>query len=235
VYSEWQPSAADLRFLAEAFPDAKHTYSFTRPSPDGWDKAFAEARRVIAETAVEPEGELLPVLWSTSSPGSGFLENLPHLQLVPGRLSVALAHVVPTPRGTLGMHHVTTQVHQKMGAPPVAELLATAGANIRRGLRVDVRRSERGDLLSLSRENWLAASALALDDFHAQMSRTIGDDRLIVGLPCPDEILVASAGSGWVDVIQEQVLGSRYDTTELVPSVVLLEPTGIRLLAERAG
>jgi hypothetical protein len=89
--------------------------------------------------------------------------------------------------------------------------------------------------LSMSRENWLAASVLALDDFHAQMSRNVGDDRLIAGLPCPDEILVAGAGSGWGEVIQEQVLGSRYDTTELVPSVVLLESTGMRLLAERAG
>ncbi|MDQ0376723.1 hypothetical protein [Amycolatopsis thermophila] len=232
VYSEWEPSAEDLGFVALMFPGARHTYSFDRPGPDGWAAAFAEAERVLAEQAA-PAPVLLPVLWSASSPRAELLGSIPHHPLVPGRLSVGLAHVGPTPRGTLGMNHLTTHGYQEAGSPPFAELMAEAGANLKRGLRVTGHRGERGDLLHLTREDWLAGSALALDDFGEQMARNLGEERLVVGLPCPDELVVAGADSGWAEVIHEQVLGSEYDTTELVPCVVLLEPGGMRLLAER--
>ncbi|GAB3563763.1 hypothetical protein GCM10027445_06450 [Amycolatopsis endophytica] len=232
VYSEWEPSGDDLRFLATAFPTAEHTYSFPRPAPGGWDEAFAEAERVLAEKAA-PAPELMPVLWSASSPQAEVLGSIPHHPLVPGRLSVALAHVGLTPRGTLGMRHVTTHAYQEMGSPPFGRLMAEAAANLKRGLRVTGHRGDHGDLLHLTREDWLAASALALDDFGAQMARNLGEERLVVGLPCPDELFVAGANSGWAETIHEQTLASEYDTTELVPCVVLVEPRGMRLLAER--
>jgi len=44
VYSEWQPSAADTQFIERTFPGVYLTWSFNRPTPDGWDAAFAAAR-----------------------------------------------------------------------------------------------------------------------------------------------------------------------------------------------
>ncbi|WP_432848384.1 hypothetical protein ACQPXB_46465 [Amycolatopsis sp. CA-161197] len=50
VYSEWQRSVADQKFMARNFRKAECTYSFARPAPDDWERAFAAARTVMAET-----------------------------------------------------------------------------------------------------------------------------------------------------------------------------------------
>ncbi|KDN20242.1 hypothetical protein [Amycolatopsis rifamycinica] len=229
VYSEWQPSPADQKFMARHFRKAECTYSFARPAPGEWERAFAEARAVMAETR-PPSEELLPVLWSTSSPRAGLLDTLPHQPLVPGRLSVAFAVVGPTPHGTIGMHHVTRHQHEEMGAP---DLAGVAYQSLARGLRFDVSRSGSEVLVSVVRENLLAASAIALPDLYAQLSQQFGPGDLLVGLPCPDEMYVVREDSGLAEQVREQVLSSPYETTELVPSVLRLAPGGVELLAER--
>ncbi|QYN23591.1 hypothetical protein [Amycolatopsis sp. DSM 110486] len=239
VYSEWQPSAADQKFMAKQFRKAECTYSFARPAPDDWERAFAEARSVMAEThearQQENAEELLPVLWSASSPRAGLLDTLPHQPLVPGRLSVALAVVARTPQGKIGMRHVTRHQHEEMGAPPLEKLFDVGYGALARGLKFEVRRSGKEVLVSVARDNLMAASALALPDLHAQLSRHLGAGDLLVGLTCPDEMFVAREGSGLADTIREQVLGSPYETTELVPSVLRLGPGGLELLAERGA
>lgn len=232
VYSEWQPSEADQEFMARQFPEAECTYSFARPADDEWERAFAEARAVMAETheARQTDEELLPVLWSASSPRAGLLEALPHHPLVPGRLSVAFAVVGPTPRGTIGMHHVTHDQHEEMGAP---DLTGVAYESLARGLKFEVRQAAGDMLVSLVRDNLLAASAIALPDLYEHLSQQLGPGDLLVGLPCPDEMYVVREDSALAEMVRKQVLESPYETTELVPSVLRLGPGGVELLAER--
>ena len=45
LHSEWETSAAYAGFIQRAFPEAKLTYNFNRPAPDGWGEAFAAARQ----------------------------------------------------------------------------------------------------------------------------------------------------------------------------------------------
>ncbi|GAA1019594.1 MULTISPECIES: hypothetical protein [Amycolatopsis] len=233
VYSEWQPSAADQKFMVKNFRKAECTYSFTRPASGDWERAFAEARAVMAEKEESTE-EILPILWSASSPRAGLLEALPHQPLVPGRLSVALAVVSRTPEGKIGMQHITRHEQEQMGAP-LEKLFDVGFGCLARGLKFEVRGSGEDVLVSLARENQLAASAIALPDLYAQLSPHLGTGDLIVGLPCPDEMHVAREGSGLADTVRQQALGSPYETTELVPSVLRLGPGGLELLAERTG
>ncbi|MEV4756668.1 hypothetical protein AB0J86_16345 [Micromonospora sp. NPDC049559] len=249
LHSEWAATETDLAFVGAVFPDAKLTHNFDRPGPDGWEQAFQAAAQVMAQAQgqqlaeeaadrmahAEQNGELLPVLWSASSPNaSTMLAAMPHWSLVPGRLFVGLAMVAPTPRGTIGMSHLTHDAHQRIGSPALGDLIGQASESLARGLRVDGRRSDRGDLLAMHREGSLAASALALPDFYERMSETLNDERLVVGLPCPDDLIVAGANSGWPEEIRRMVLESTYPTTELVPSVLLVDRAGIQLLAERS-
>ncbi|MFB9930134.1 hypothetical protein ACFORO_16745 [Amycolatopsis halotolerans] len=233
VYSEWQPSAADQKFMAKNFRKAECTYSFARPAPGEWERAFADARTVMAQKEESTE-EILPILWSASSPRAGLLEALPYQPLVPGKLSVALAVVSRTPEGKIGMQHITRHEQEQMGAP-LEKLFDVGFGCLARGLKFEVRSSGEEVLVSLARENKLAASALALPDLHARLSPHLGTGDLIVGLPCPDELHVAREGSRPAEIIREQVLASRYETTELVPSVLRLSSGGLELLAERSG
>jgi hypothetical protein len=249
LHSEWEPAEVDAQFVAKLFPDAQLTHNFARPGHGGWEQVFSAARQAMEQAhekqlaeemagrieQVKEDGELLPILWSASSPNAPLtLPSLPHRALVPGRLVVALATVAPTPRGTIGMSHLTHDVHRRIGEPPFDALLEEASAALSRGLRIDARRSDKGDLLTMYREGSLAASAVALPDFYQRMSALLSSDRLIVGLPCPDDLVVAGVDSGWAEDIGEMVLSSPYPTTELVPSVLLIDRTGIQLIAERS-
>ncbi|MEV6896342.1 hypothetical protein [Amycolatopsis sp. NPDC051372] len=241
VYSEWEPSAADLKFMAKNFKKADCKYSFARPGPDGWERAFAEARAVMAETHAarqqqeeERTEELLPVLWSASSPSAGLLDALPHRPLVPGRLSVTVAAVGRTPEGKVGMQHVTRHQQEQMGVP-VEKLFDVAYGALTRGLKLGVRSSGDDVLVSVTRETLLAASAVALPDLYSQLSPHFGGGDLLVGLTCPDEMVVVREDSGLADDVLQQVLNSPHDTTELVPSVLRLGPGGLELLAERSS
>jgi hypothetical protein len=248
LHSEWEAGAADLQFVRTHFPGAKVTYNFARPGPCGWEQAFEAARQVMAKAQekhladeaearmqqVKTDGELLPVLWSGSAPNaSAALSSMPHWPLVPGRLFVAFAMVAPTPRGTIGMSHMTHNVHQQAGSPGFDDLMGLASAALTQGLQIDGRRSEKGDLITIRREGSLAASALALSDFYQRLSGMLNDERLVVGLPCPDDLVVAGASSDWSEEITQMVLASPYPDTELVPSVLLVDATGMQLLAER--
>jgi hypothetical protein len=236
LYSDWEPSVADARFIAETFPTAEVSYSFRRPEPSGWEEAFAEARRLMAEASrqegddVEQAGELLPIVWSDAAPFC-LLEALPHRRLIPDTLAVATAWVAPTPRGTIGMDHLTYHTQREIGDLTVEDLLDIAFDNLRTGLRIEGERSELGDLVTMHRPGSLAAAAVALPDFHERLSDILSDDRLVVGLPCQEYLLVTGAGSTeLVEHVKEAVLSSPHAPGELLPTVLLVERTGMRLL-----
>jgi hypothetical protein len=250
LHSEWEPSSVDVSFIEATFPDATVTFNFSRPDPDGWEKAFAAATAAMLEASDEqrptadearprqeghPEqadasdGQLLPVLWSESSPRAGMLEAVPHWPVAAGRLHLALAVVAPTPRGTIGMHHVT---HHQLGDQSFNELMAEACENLAAGLRVNAHQTDDGQLLSLS--GTLVAATVCLPDFYHRLSELANTERLVVGLPCPDEVYVAPADSPLAAVIHRAVHESEYPTTELVPAVLSIAGDNIELISERS-
>ncbi len=67
IYSEWEPSPLDMRFIAGTFPDAAVTYSFKRPTDGNWDLALSNAAAVISASAHD----------DTPAPPGRFVELLP--------------------------------------------------------------------------------------------------------------------------------------------------------------
>ncbi|HVV13738.1 hypothetical protein [Amycolatopsis sp.] len=241
LHTEWEPSRADAVFLSATFPDAERTYSFSRPEPGGWEHAFEEVRRSMIEAELAERnsgarnGELLPILWSASSPQAEMLNFLPCAELVPAKVSIALANVAQTSRGTFGLRHVTKAAYDNMGTS-FEQLLAEARGNLVRGLRINVHEvGDEGNFLSWSRDDGFAGSALALPDFFCMMSNSLETSRLVVGLPCPEFLYVAEADTGLGDMITQLTLESEYADTELVPCVLHLDRDGMRLLAERGA
>ena len=244
LHSEWQPSADDLAFIERSFPDAEFTYNFNRPDPAGWDAALREASEVMAEAQqkqlaermrhVAETGETLPILWSHTSPKREMLDLLPHHDLVPGQLSVTLAAVAPTPQGTIGMNHLT---HSELQQQSFTDLLSRAYSTLTTGLRIDGHPDEsdpdKVSVLTVRREGSFAASAVALPGFYERMAGLLGDGELLIGLPDPDLLIVTSARSPRAGDVEQAVLASPCPTTELVPTVLLAGPSGMRVVAER--
>jgi hypothetical protein len=239
IHSEWQPSSADADFIRRTFPMAELTYTFTRPGPNGWDAAFAEARRAIvrehskdAMEQVAGRGELLPILWSQGSPIIETLSLLPYRTLIEGKLHVALATVAMAQDGRIGMNHIALGGLEDRAFD---EVLEEAFGELTRGLKVeglaDPARS--GEMAMMQRQGPFASSAIALPNFHEQLSSMLGNDHLLVGLPDPDTVLVTPTNSGWVDELQRLVLNSPDTAREFVPSVLAFEPNGLRFVAER--
>ena len=84
LVTEWEPSRADSSFIERTFPNAAVYYTFPRPDPGHWPEALEAARRQMEAKAadqfvgerlaeVERDGELLPMLWSESSPQADLL------------------------------------------------------------------------------------------------------------------------------------------------------------------
>jgi hypothetical protein len=133
------------------------------------------------------------------------------------------------------MNHVT---EAGLGGGSFEDAYAEAARNLVGGLRVDAHndhtRPEKGTLMVMRRELSFASSAVALPDFHQQMGAALDDDRLVVGLPDPDTVLVASAGSEWAYDVEQMVMQSPCPDSELVPCILAFEPGGVRMLAERS-
>lgn len=248
LYTQWQPSERDAAFIAQTFPDAEVSYDYARPAPDGWDAAFAEARVAMEEEARQiglastieqmeatHQAKLLPVLAGPSSGrGDAMLDMAAHHPLVSGKVYALLAFTGPTPRGTVGLHWVTEHIYEEeLGGPPFADLLAIAGQNLAEDLRVDGYQTDDGDVLAFKRDGWMAASALVLPDFYDRMSSALSAERLIVGIPSPDDLLVADADRGAADEVRTMTMETDYDQGFLGPTLLLVDRSGMQLVAER--
>src|SRR5262245_39881012 len=54
IFSEWQPSNGDSVFIRKTFTNVEVGFSFSRPdSADGWNKALADAQRMMMEAMSE--------------------------------------------------------------------------------------------------------------------------------------------------------------------------------------
>ena len=194
----------------------------------------ADLTATIEEMEAAQNAKLLPILAGPSSGrGEAMLDLAAHEPLVSGKVYVLLAFTGPTPHGTIGMHWLTNHLYEELGEPPFADLLQLAGANLAEDLRIDGYETDDGVILAMKREGWLAGSAVALPGFHERLSSILGAERLIVGIPCPDDLLVAGADRGCADEVRAMTLGTEYDQGFLGPTVLLVESSGISLLADR--
>ena len=229
VVSEWEPSKLDSEFIRRTFPKAEVSYNFKRPRADAWDAAFIAAQRQLLEQS--SGSELLPILWSQSSPIIGTLSMLPHLTLLPGHLYLSLATVAPTPEGRVGVSHVTNAALKGSFEAAVEK----AFAQLIPGLKVEgvVEPDRSGEMATLRRQGPYASSVVAMPNFYAEMCTILRADRLLVGLPDPDNVLVTPMDSGWAEEVRSAVLNSRCEAQELTPSLFELENGGLVLVAER--
>ncbi|MCP3798370.1 hypothetical protein NLX83_03770 [Allokutzneria sp. A3M-2-11 16] len=177
-----------------------------------------------------PDGTLLPILRSTSS--SPELDLFPHVPVLPGTLFATFAHVGMTPQGKIGMHHV---LRAQLGERSAEDLLSEATANLMSGIKAQMRGTDDTPdrMVSLEREGYFAASAVVAPDFHEWISGLLGENRLVVALPSPDQIYIAGADSYWADQLARMVLDSEYEKTPLTPTLLLSESTGLELIVEQ--
>lgn len=77
-----------------------------------------------------------------------------------------------------------------------------------------------------------AAAALTLPNFHEQMSRSLDAERVVVGVPGQTHMFVTAAASSRVEEIERSVREAQ-PNHGLVPSVWLLEGSGLTLISER--
>jgi hypothetical protein len=213
VHTRWAPTDEDSAFIGGVFPGALVTHQFLRPDDDGWDLAFAAAGVVL-------QAELRPVLWSASSVRAGALADVPHWSVAGGGLHLALTVVAGE-----AMYHVT---HEQFGDASFDEVMADAC----RGLVDDVSLSARGDGVWAVAGRLVAAVA-CLPDFYRLASSAVEAERMVVGLPSADLILVAGAEGSGAGVVEREVLDSTFLDAELVPCVLSVEGDRIGLLVER--
>jgi hypothetical protein len=242
--SEWEPSPADSSFIERTFPNAAVSYTFPRPHPRRWPEALAAARQQMEQIAakrfdergaeLEREGELLPMLWSESSAQSDLLPAMPHYTLVPDGLHVSLAMVGTAPSGRIGVSHLT---HHHFGPEGVwaeagtfEELYETACANLASGLRIE---EYDNGVLMMHRDGSVAESAVCLPDFHSYVAGLVGEERFVVGLPCPQHLIIAAESSPHAATVHSMIMESDYPPSEVLPSVLRVDRRGITILAER--
>ena len=188
----------------------------------------------IKEMESARQAKLLPILAGPSAGrGAAMLDLAAHAPLVPGKVHVLLAFTGMTPHGTIGMDWLTGHLYQQLGEPPFADLTALAGANLSDDLRMDGYETENGVVLAMKRDGYLAGSALALPGFHERVSSILEAERLIVGIPCPDDLLVTDADGGCADELRSMTLDTDYDQGFLGPTVLLVDRTGMHVVADR--
>ncbi|NIH87353.1 hypothetical protein [Amycolatopsis granulosa] len=243
VHSVWQPSRVDRVFLAATFRGAEITYEFDRPADGDWSAAFEAVTESITKAEAEhlrdvfvqaeSEGEWLPTLHTYDGP----LKLYASLPVVGDRLHLGFAKVTFTPEGRIYMSHLLKNQLDALSEDEFDVLAGEAFGNLRRGLMVKVHpHPDNGALVVLERggNSLCAASAVVMDDFAESIGAHTGDDELLVALVSPDHVYVAGRNSGWAEQLADWVRTSPDTSGDLVPSLLLVDSSGIReIIAER--
>jgi hypothetical protein len=112
--------------------------------------------------------------------------------------------------------------------------VAAGISNLASSLQVDAADLDGQLLFILNREQGMAASAIALPHFSDRAAEWTGSQRLMVGIPDPDTLLLCAAGSPVVWHIQAATLGSQYvGAVNLTPCLLLLDHGRLSLEARR--
>lgn len=244
IYTVWEPSVGDLSFLATNLPGVPVHHRFARPTPDGWEASIGEARRAERQAVMDhayggdeqdddDDSDILPMLWTLSGPQAEALVDVPHQIVVVGHLAVALAIVPRSVEDEVEMHLLTHEVFRDIEDLTFTEALVDACDELTVGMRIDVADSgPAGRLLSVLRPGSVAAGALVLPDFHEQMSHVLEAEQVVVGLSSHTHLLLAAHGSHRVAEIETAVREDPRRGLGLIPSMWMLEKSGLTLLRE---
>jgi len=237
IYSEWELSTDDQRFVTAQFPDAELTYSFARPADDAWDAALEGARRSTEAAAAGQALDaaktiggraLLPVLRNADA----LSDVIAHSPLTP-ELGLFLAHVGTTAAGGRGIEYLTT-VMVKEQKLKVKKLWEQAFTTLKHGLSIHAVEEDGRRCFVLEREGDFAAAAIGLPDFAEHAAGWAGERQLIVGLPNPDTLIVAAANSPMARRVEEIAFASDYQgAVNLTPCVLLVQGKKITLQAKQ--
>ena len=238
IYSEWEPSPAESAFLSATFPGAGVYFSFSRPTEDEWAPALQSASQTMLGASGEAptpqprsEAALFPVLRDYAA-NDGFARTIVH-RAVGTDLAVFLAHVGPTPRGTIGIDYVM-QKNVGPSAESVNGLFEAAWRNLGTALQIDVREAEGGQVLSVTHPSGMASGALSLPDFYEQACSWVGREEVFAAFPDPDTLFLTAPGSPAVGRLRQAVEQSQYwGAVALTPACCLLSRSGLRRVAVR--
>lgn len=182
-------------------------------------------------SATEPMA--IPVL-RTTTPTSPLAA---YRTLIPDRLYLVIAHVTPT-HGGLGIDWVRSS--QLVGTKVTFDdLLEEAFANLTAGLQVAVLSSEDGSNSALQIAGvgvrQMAAAAVASPGFREQVAQPLGGQRFLAGITGHDHLHVVRADSddGW-DAMEQFVFDAETHDQDLAPTLLLLEPDGMRIVAQKS-
>ncbi|MFQ3592266.1 MAG: hypothetical protein SNJ82_03635 [Gemmataceae bacterium] len=233
IYSEWEPSEADLAFVDATFPKGIDlSFSFRRPrSSEEWPAALAAAQATIREKLQQAPapGELLPVVRDLDILSQAVV----HRPLTP-ELGVFLAYVSMTPQQTLSIHYLTNQ--QLADSPlPLDETFRLAFENLIAGLKIEAGTAGLEKVFTVRHSHDLAVAALALPDFLANAQQWAGVERVFLAFVEPGVLyLTADADGPFASRMRRAVQTSDYyDAVSLTPSCYLLGPDGFTLLTRR--
>ncbi|MEV5650140.1 hypothetical protein AB0L57_17990 [Nocardia sp. NPDC052254] len=177
-----------------------------------------------------PDPIAIPLLRTTSEPPSPLASHV----LIPGGLYVVVAAVGPTPRGTLGMNWVLEHHLEGMDFT-FGDIRAEAAQNLRNGLRMAMA-GNGADIQVLHVEGvdatHMPAGAVSLSDFPERVADALGGDRFVAGIPCEDHLYVARADTPSAALVSEMVAAPHDCGSDLIPTVLLLEPAGMRILEQ---
>jgi hypothetical protein len=245
IFSEWEPSAEDMVFISDTFPRAEVSYSFSRPSADGWEEAFQEVSRALQAEAAgqlasefqerrdKGEAPLFPIL-RTYEPGDVFAETVVH-RSIGADLAVFLAHVGSTPRNTIGIDYVMRNSIDA-SEETINGLFETAWQNLRSGLQVSVGEAAGEKIFTFSHPSNMAASALCLPDFYDQVRSWLGQEEVFVAFTDPANLFVALPDSQVAEKLRQAVEHSDYwGAVALTPACYCLNSSGMRRVAARAA
>ena len=210
---------------AEADPvDAQAAEANSLPETDP-----IAAEPVLDET--EPAGQALIPMLRTSPPPA----EMAAVTLRPDHLYVAVAAVSANDRGTQDLLWMTHAWLDEVSMS-FEDVLGVAYANLHGNLRIVTCGDDDHSELMLDVEGsdpvYLPAAAIVLPDFREQMTEFLGGDRFLAAVPCHDRLHVMRADSPMAHVLEKIVLESEHFQDELLPTLFLIEPDGLRILAQ---
>jgi hypothetical protein len=240
VHAEWEPTAADFPNLAET------SSNFERPESGDWDAALQQAAATRAAAMHEKplqegvqeamrEPVIIPILRMTTSPPPMSA----YLTLLPNQLYVLVARATPTPRGTLSLSWVL-QNHLIGADITFEDLLDTAFVNLGAGLKITGHSTDDGSetLLEFTGVDTvhMPAAAIAIPNFHEQVASFLGGDCFLAGITCHDKLHIVRADSDFfTTALEKLVFATEQQHEDLLPTLVLIEPNRMRIVAQKGG
>jgi len=239
VYSEWEPSATDVAFIEQHFPDIKVAFSFSRPANDtdsAWEDALATAKKTteqanakkLMQDAMKEKKTFtpLPVLRNAD----GFAEMVVNIPLIP-EVALFLAHVGLTSRGTIGIDYVMLNKVASDGLD-VGLLWEHAFTNLAKGLSIQAAEQRGARYFVVEHATGVAAAAVGLPGFLENAEAWAGSKQLTIGILNPSMLMVCASASRAVQYVRDMALKSPYNAAvNLTPCVLQLNEGKLSLLA----